>query len=210
VRSSLLYACALTVGLAACGGSGATTHIVTRTVTAATNTATSSQATGAATTAATSSSTTTTTTAAAGGTSPCTAHDLALSFIGQQGAAGHGELGFALKNVGSTPCHTFGYPGIQFLDRHGANLTTVPHHTTSDYFGHAPEVELTLAPGDSASFRLGVTHGAVPGSVCATAGGLQVIPPDDTASIRTTIPEGAYECQDATVSPLQPGDSAYR
>jgi hypothetical protein len=135
---------------------------------------------------------------------------VALSFIGQQGAAGHGELGFALRNTGSAPCHTFGFPGIQFLDRHGADLTTIPHRSTSDYFGHAPEVRLTIAPGASVSFRLGVTHGAVPGSVCTTAYGLQVIPPDDTESVRTTIPEGAYECRDATVSPLQAGSSAYR
>lgn len=210
MRPHIVLACALSLGLAACGGSGGSTHIVTRTVTAP-STTTTSQATSAA-TATTSASTTatTTTSAAAGGTQPCTAHDLALSLIGQQGAAGHGELGFALKNISSTPCHTFGYPGIQFLDRHGADLTTVPHHTTIDYFGHAPEVELTIAPGSSASFRLGVTHGAVPGSVCTTAYGLQVIPPDDVSTVTAQIPGGGYECQDATVSPLQPGDSAYR
>jgi Protein of unknown function (DUF4232) len=201
---------ALMLGLAACGGSGGAARTITRTVTAATSTSSSSQTTTATSAPASSSTTTTTTSTAAGRTQPCTAHDLALSFIGQQGAAGHGELGFALKNISSAPCHTFGYPGIQFLDRHGADLTTIPHHTTSDYFGHAPEVELTVAPGSSVSFRLGVTHGAVPGSVCSTAYGLQVIPPDDVSSIRTQIAGGAYECRDATVSPLQSGESAYR
>lgn len=212
MRRHVGLGCALTfaLGLAGCGGSGGTTHVVTRTVTASTSTSASAQATTPSTAPASTPTTTTTTSAAAGGMQPCTAHDLALSYLGQQGAAGHGELGFALKNSSSAPCHTFGFPGIQFLDRRGADLTTIPHHTTSDYFGHAPEVELTIAPGSSASFRLGVTHGAIPGSVCATAYGLQVIPPDDTASIRTTIPGGGYECQDATVSPLQPGDSAYR
>ena len=209
MRRHIGLACALTVGLAACGGSGGTTHIVTRTVTAPTSRSTSAQATAAT---ATPTSTTTATKASVppGGTQACTARDLALSFIGQQGAAGHGELGFALKNVSSVPCHTYGYPGVQFLDRHGADLTTVPHHTTSDYFGHAPKVKLTIAPGSSASFRLGVTHGAIPGSVCTTAYGLQVIPPDDVSTVRTQIPGGGYECQDATVSPLEPGNSAYR
>ena len=210
MRSHLGLACALTLGLAACGGSGGTTRIVTHTVTAPTSATTSSHSTTATTASASTPGTTTTTSVAAGGSQPCTAHDLALSFIGSQGAAGHVELGFAVKNITSAPCHTFGYPGIQFLDRDGRDLTTIPHHTTSDYFGHAPEVELTIAPGSSASFRLGVTTGAVPGSVCTTAHGLQVIPPDDTASIHTTIPDGAYECRDATVSPLQPGSSAYR
>jgi hypothetical protein len=210
MRPHVALACVLTLGLAACGGSGGTTHVVTHTVTARTSTTTSSQATAATTAVVSSPTTTTTTSAATGGTPPCTAHDLALSFIGQQGAAGHGELGFALRNTSSSSCHTFGYPGIQFLDRHGAGLTTIPHHTTSDYFGRAPEVELTIAPGSSASFRLGVTHGAVPGSVCTAAYGLQVIPPDDVSTVTTRIPGGGYECQDATVSPLQPGDSAYR
>jgi hypothetical protein len=36
-----------------------------------------------------------------------------------------------------------------------------------------------------------------------------VIAPDDTAPIRAQIPDGAYECGTATVSPLQPGRSAY-
>ncbi len=148
-----------------------------------------------------------TTTSAA--TPPCTAHDLSLSFLGQQGAAGHGELGFALKNTGSGPCHTYGFPGILFLARSGAPLVTIPHRTTIDYFGHTREAELTLLPGATGSFRLGVTHGAIPGSVCTTAYGLQVIPPDDTSSVRTHIPGGAYECRDASVSPLQSGNSAY-
>ena len=37
----------------------------------------------------------------------------------------------------------------------------------------------------------------------------QVIPPDDTATLRISIPNGAFECQTTTVSPMQPGDSAY-
>jgi hypothetical protein len=134
---------------------------------------------------------------------------MTLLFLGQQGAAGHGELAFALKNVTGAPCHTYGFPGIQFLDKSGAPLTTIPHRTTLDYFGHVPEAELTIDPGQEASFRLGVTHGAIPGSVCTTAYGLQVIPPDDTQSVSTQIPDGGYECRDATVSPLQPGNAAY-
>lgn len=201
----LALACALALVLAACGGSGASTQTVTRTVTspaasASTKTSSTTQSTASATTPGT-------TTSAA--TPPCTAHELSLSFLGQQGAAGHGELGFALKNTSSAACHTYGFPGIQFLDRSGAALTTIPHRTTIDYFGHTHESELTLTPGATASFRLGVTHGAIPGSVCSTAYFLQVIPPDDVNSVRTQIAGGAYECRDATVSPLESGNSAY-
>jgi hypothetical protein len=201
--------------LSACGGSGSAArtvvHTVTTHVTGGPASATSPASTPTTTASTPSTPTTpTTVTSTPAGTPACVAADLALTFIGQSGAAGHGELGFALKNTSQSSCHTYGYPGVLFLDSRGSGLTTIPDHTTSDFFGHAPETELTLSPGDEVSFRLGVTHGAVPGSVCSTAAGLQVIAPDDTATLRIIIPGGAYECRDVTVSPLQPGTSAYR
>jgi hypothetical protein len=101
---------------------------------------------------------------------------------------------------------------VLFLDKSGNGLTTATRRTTHDFFGSAPEVELVLAPGESASFRLGVTHftnGGASGAGCVTAYGLQVIPPDDTATVTTKIPMGAFECGTATVSPLRPGTSAF-
>jgi hypothetical protein len=201
VRRLLPYAA---VGLAACGGSSShkvasapvapPTHIQTQTATATTSTSTTAAA-------------TTPTTSA--GAPPCRASDLVLSFLGGQGATGHGELGFAIKNTSSAPCHTFGYPGVQFLDRSGAALPTVPSHTTHDYFGTAPEERLIVEPGQSVSFRLGVTHGASGIAGCATAYSLQVIPPDDTATLKTSISDGAFECRTVSVSPLRPGVTAY-
>jgi Protein of unknown function (DUF4232) len=137
------------------------------------------------------------------------AADLALSFLGQQGATGHGELGFALRNVSAKRCRTYGYPGVLFLARSGQSLPTIPTHTTHDLLGSAALVKLVVAPGTSVSFRLGVTHGIASPAGCTTAYGLQVIAPDDTATVRAAIPGGAYECQTATVSPLRPGSSAF-
>ena len=145
-----------------------------------------------------------------GGGSQCTAAGLALSYLGGQGATGHGELGFALKNTGSGACSTGGYPGIQFLAKDGSALPTTPQHTTDDFFGHLPLAPLTLQPGQTASFRLGVSHGGGSSSGCTTAYGLQVIAPNDTATLRVQIPNGASECGTATVSPLQPGTSAFQ
>lgn len=122
---------------------------------------------------------------------------------------GHGEIGFALRNSTHTPCHTYGYPGVLFLDRHGKPLPTIPHRTTQDFFGTSPKAHLDVAPGATVSFRLDVGHGVATSAGCATAYGLQVIPPDDTATLRTSIPNGAYECRDANVSPLRAGRSAY-
>jgi Protein of unknown function (DUF4232) len=137
------------------------------------------------------------------------AADLALSFLGQQGATGHGLLGFAVRNRSRHSCRTFGFPGILFLDKTGGALPTNSTRTTHDFFGTAPRVSLVLAPGQRASFRIGVTHGLTSANGCTTAYGLQVIPPDDTATLRTRIRGGAYECGTATLSPLRPGLSAY-
>lgn len=134
---------------------------------------------------------------------------LALSFLGGQGATGHGELGYALKNIGRTSCRTYGFPGVQFLDRSGAALPTDSTRTTNDFFGSVPARPLVIAPGSSVSFRLGVTHGISSSAGCTTAYGLQVIAPNDTATLRVSMPQGAYECGTATVSPLAAGQSAY-
>jgi Domain of unknown function (DUF4232) len=145
----------------------------------------------------------------AAGPVQCGAAGLALSFLGGQGATGHGELGFALRNTSGHSCTTIGYPGILFLDQAGAPLLTIPTHTTHDFFGSTAVSALTVAPGQTVSFRLGVTHGIASPAGCTTAYGLQVIPPNDTATLRTTIPGGAYECRTASVSPVRPGLSAF-
>ena len=225
MRTLGIVAALLSAGvLAGCGSGSATdgttttgaTTTVTRTATETTPTATSSTSATTTTTSVASSPSATATdggSSTAGNVAACRAPDLALSFLGGQGATGHGELGFALRNTTQTSCRTYGYPGVQFLDRAGKALPTIPTHTTDDFFGHTTETPLTVAPGQSVSFRLGVSHVGTSGSGsgCTTAGGLQVIPPDDTETLRVTIPGGAAECGGrVTVSPLQPGTSALR
>ena len=161
---------------------------------------------------ATSATTSKTTTAAAtptGGPGECRAAELVLTYLGGQGATGHGDLGFALRNKGRRSCHTYGYPGIRFLDRAGKALPTVPTHSTEDFFGHRPLRALSVAPGASVSFRLDVSHGSGSRGRCPTAAALAVIPPDDTRALSTSITNGAYECAHAIVSPLQPGLTAH-
>jgi hypothetical protein len=122
------------------------------------------------------------------------------------------ELGFALRNRSSSSCRTGGYPGVLFLDAAGHGLTTRPDHTTSDFFGHTTLSELTVAPGATVSFRLGVSHVGSGGSDtgCVTARGVQVIPPNDTATLRVMISGGLSECGGTvTVSPIQAGTSAF-
>ncbi len=232
MRTSLAGAAVLVaVALSACGASGGgaqtthgsqpaaatATHTGTQTTSAATTSATQTPTASTSTAATTTAAPTGTATADSGGASvtggvssdQCTAAGLALSFLGGQGATGHGELGFALKNTGSSACGTGGYPGIQFLAQDGSALPTTPQHTTDDFFGHLPLQRLTLQPGQTASFRLGVSHGGGSSAPCSTAAELQVIAPNDTATLKVQIPNGASECGTTTVSPLQPGTAAY-
>jgi hypothetical protein len=207
-----LAALAATLALAACGSASNTTtnsgNVSPPATTSAPPATTPTQSPTVTTT--TSAQPTGTTAQPSSGPPPCRAANLALSFLGGQGATGHGLLGFALRNTGSQPCTTIGYPGIQFLDKGGNALPTIPTHTTQDYFGTIPKTLLTVAPGATVSFRLGVTHGITSTAGCTTAYGLQVIPPNDTATLRTAIANGgAYECGTATVSPLAAGTSAY-
>ncbi len=196
----------LALFVAACGSSRSSTSSTIAASTAGASTTATSTAT-AVTTSTTSTTPRATTPASESG--QCRAADLTLSFLGGQGATGHGELGFALRNISAKSCRTYGFPGVLFLDRAGEALPTIPTHTTHDFFGPAPAVPLVVAPGATVSFRLGVTHGSGSPAGCTTAHGVQVIPPNDTATLRTTIPGGAYECRSTTVSPLSPGTSAY-
>jgi hypothetical protein len=136
------------------------------------------------------------------------AADLALSFLGGNGATGHVLLSFAMRNTSSHSCRTGGYPGVLFLDGAGHGLPTHPDHTTTDLFGHTTLEELSVAPGASVSFRL-VTSDIGSGggnSGCVRATALQVIAPNDTATMRVGLHAGVFECQGkVTVSPVQAG-----
>ena len=200
--AAVVLAAAVALTLGACGG--AKTKTVTVSVSNANPTTTA--ATSAEPTAAARASATTT---AAPTPALCRAGGLSLIYLGQQGATGHGIVGVMLRNTGRSSCHTFGYPGVLWLTKTGAALPTTSVRTTHDFFGPAPLTSLTVAPGGTFSFRLGVTHGAAGTAGCATAYGLQVIPPDDTHTLRLTIPNGAFQCRTTTISPVRPGSSAY-
>lgn len=196
----------MALALAACGSSSHNTAASAPATTASTPASTPTTPT------VTQTVTTTTPSTTAVQSNICRAAALHLSFLGGSGATGHGLIGFTLRNVSSSSCHTFGYPGILFLDRAGSALPTTTIRTTHDFFGTAPLRSLTVAPGATVSFRIGVTHFGPNGSStgCTTAYGLQVIPPNDTSTLRVRIGNGGeYECRTASLSPVQTGTSAY-
>jgi hypothetical protein len=140
----------------------------------------------------------------------CTAADLTAVFLGQNGASGRVVLSFALRNRGNATCHTYGWPGVEFLGAGGQALRTQSRRVTADVLGSTPASVIALAPGEWASFRVIATDQNSRGGTagCETAHALQIIAPDDTTPISVAIPGGAYECAVATVSALQAGDVA--
>jgi Protein of unknown function (DUF4232) len=149
----------------------------------------------------------TTTTAFAKGTA-CTASELTPSFLGSNGAAGTIVLGFALKNSGTTTCHTYGWPGVQFQSSSGKPLPTNATRTTTDVAGSTPATVLTLKPGEEASFRIAASDIGAGGGSCPTARQLQIYAPDDTTTMTVSLP-GVAACGRATLSPMLPGASAF-
>ncbi len=117
-------------------------------------------------------------------------------------------LGFALKNTGSTTCHTYGWPGVEFLSSGGSALPTNAKRTTSDIAGSTPATRLTLKPGQEASFRMAASDVPSGGGSCPTAAKLQIYAPDDTTTMVVSVP-GISACGRATLSPMMPGDSAF-
>lgn len=186
----------LSCGVSACGGSSSTTADHTATLAPPTSTATVTRTV-----------TTPTTTTASSASTACTAHDLGLAFEGSNGAAGTIVIYLEVHNTGSTPCHTFGYPGVEFLAKDGTGLNTASTRTTHDVLGSVPETAIQLGPGQAASFRLAVSTVGGQGS-CVNAYGVQVIAPDDTATMSVAFPNGIFQCGRTTVSPLEPGTGA--
>jgi hypothetical protein len=205
-RSRLIAAMAAGALLGGCGGASNASHTVSvpdATVPAGSGRPTT---TAAATPTGTASTPTTTTTAATGGA--CTAAELKPAFLGQNGAAGHVALGFALRNDGAAACHTYGFPGVQLLDRAGTAVGSPAQRTTRDLIGAATEHGITLGPGQEASFRIIVSEVGSGPAACPTADAVQVIAPDDTARMAVAVTP-VQSCGAPTVTPLQPGATGY-
>ncbi len=197
--------CAL--ALAACGGSNNSsdqtrTIVETRTVTQPVTSPTETTSTGPLTNTTATSKTTTQVSDA------CNASDLTPVYLGSNGAAGTIVLGFALKNTGSSTCHTYGWPGVQFLSSSGSPLPTGSVRTTGDVVGSTPATLLTLKPGEEASFRLVTSDMGPDGSSCPTASDLQIYAPNDTVKMKVSV-SGVAACGKATLSPMMPGASAF-
>ena len=145
--------------------------------------------------------------AAALGTSACTSADLKVSLGGGAGAGmSQNHIGLELRNVGSSPCTLYGYPGVSWVAGADGHQVGAAAERQSDNSGSA-EGTVTLAAGALASAPLDIVDAAViPPSECKPVAvrGLRVYPPGEKAALflpLATASGGYGECSLATKQP---------
>ena len=115
------------------------------------------------------------------------------------------HTGLQLRNVGSSPCALYGYPGVSWVA--GADGHQVGAAATRQADPSGSEVTVILKPGATASAPLDIVDAAViPPASCkpVPVRGLRIYPPGQKAAMFLPLPtaKGGYgECSVTTKSP---------
>jgi hypothetical protein len=120
---------------------------------------------------------------------------LRLTYVGSEGATGHIQASFQLRNVSQKPCSLFGYPGAQMLDTKGKNVPTRVQRGGAFFADtRRPPRKVLLAPGRSARFVFGYSTNPEYGSgttgapqSCPAAAKLEVTPPNTYSRLAVTM-----------------------
>jgi hypothetical protein len=128
------------------------------------------------------------------GTPACTTADLQVSLGGGAGAGmSQNHIGLQLRNVGSSSCTVYGYPGVSWVAGADGNQVGAAAARQSVDSGSA-EKTVTLAVGAVASAQLDIVDAAVlPKSECkpVPVRGLRVYPPGEKAALFLSLPTAA-------------------
>ncbi|MGH9123879.1 MAG: DUF4232 domain-containing protein [Acidimicrobiales bacterium] len=132
----------------------------------------------------------------------CTPSDLSATVVDATGGAGHGEQTVELKNVTSTQCVMYGYPGIGLLDPSGKMQPLNVLRATGAGFADpaVPVTPVSLAPGALGSFWMEWLN--VNGSVGGT---LEITPPNQTTQLRVPNADIQLNVGTLTVSAVAAG-----
>ncbi|HEY0933163.1 MAG TPA: DUF4232 domain-containing protein [Trebonia sp.] len=141
---------------------------------------------------------------AAAGLASCTSADLRVSLGGGAGAGmSQNRIGLQLRNVGSSTCTLYGYPGVSWVagaNGHQVGAAAVRRQNDSP----GTEKVVTLVPGALASAPLDIVDAAVfSKSQCkpVPVRGLRVYPPGEKAALFLPLATGSGgygECSLAT------------
>jgi hypothetical protein len=115
------------------------------------------------------------------------------------------HTGLQLRNIGSSACTIYGYPGVSWV--RGASGIQTGAAAVRQADPNGTETTVTLAPGALASAPLDIVDAAViPPSECKPVAvrGLRIYPPGQKAALFLSLPTaaGGYgECSLTTKSP---------
>jgi hypothetical protein len=122
--------------------------------------------------------------------SPCASTKLRLTFLTTQGATGHLEVTFALRNASGTICTLRGYPGARLFDAAGHPIATRLKRG-GGFFPDtmSPPSRVLLAPSASARFGLSfVTNNEYAGAhQCVRVTSLESVPPGGAGALRVSL-----------------------
>jgi len=115
-------------------------------------------------------------------------------------------LVYGFRNVSSTPCSLFGYPGLQMLDVSNHPLPTTVQRGGSSTFPSTSPQTVVLQPASSAGFYLSYEDVPVGSETsCPTSATLEITPPNDFHPL--VISDQIAPCSGGliSVSPVHPG-----
>jgi Protein of unknown function (DUF4232) len=116
--------------------------------------------------------------ASAASTQRCRLNQLSLARPKSNGALGSVRLRFVFTNRSTATCKLFGFPGLQMLNKHHANLHTVVIRGTSNVVPPEPELDVVMTPGQHGSFYAGYSDVPTGTQTCPAASFLEVTPPN--------------------------------
>ncbi len=126
--------------------------------------------------------------APAAGPQRCHTSQLAVRFVGENGAAGHTYATFDMTNKSTATCWLYGFVGMQMLDSDGHALPTRVLRNGGIFTGRAGPTRFDLPQSRSASFEVAWSN--VPGGPsCPLASQLVVTPPDEFDHVTLQVSE---------------------
>jgi hypothetical protein len=103
------------------------------------------------------------------------------------GAAGTGIYQFSVTNIGTQPCPVGGYFSVTIYDPSGDLVASANTQAPTSVDGSPPE-PLTLAPGGTAAFTIGVGESPINTSTCPSIGAFHLTPPNSTGFVQVSMP----------------------
>jgi hypothetical protein len=116
------------------------------------------------------------------------------------------HTGLQLRNVGSSACTLYGYPGVSWVAGTDGHQVGAAAELQADDSGSAEE-SVTLVPGALASAPLDIVDAAaIPRSECrpVPVRGLRVYPPGERAALFLPLPTGARGYGECSLPTKQP------